>query len=84
WVSWVAGPDPVEGEGWQVVSLPAVERAAVLTYRGAMAGIGEAWANLWAAVSADGHSATGPSPEVYLVSDGPQESWVTELQIPVA
>src|SRR6478735_5105174 len=51
WVSWIAGDEPVEGDGWQVVELPAAERSAVTTYRGEMSGIGEAWGAFMQAVA---------------------------------
>ena len=84
WVSWIAGDEPVEGDGWQVVELPAAERSAVTTYRGEMSGIGEAWGAFMQAVAADGGEFDGPCREVYLQADGPQSTWVTELQQPVA
>ena len=83
WVSWIAGDEPVAGEGWQVVELPAAARAAVTTYRGEMSGIGEAWSAFMDAVAADGGEFDGPCREVYLQADGPQSTWVTELQQPV-
>lgn len=84
WVSWIAGGDPVQGDGWQVVELPASPRTAVTTYRGEMSGIGNAWNQFMQAVLADGGTFTGPCREVYLQADGPQSDWVTELQQPVA
>src|SRR5690606_15875303 len=42
-VSWVASGSPTPGTGYEVVELPAVERAATTLYRGPMSGIGEAW-----------------------------------------
>ncbi|BDV31726.1 GyrI-like domain-containing protein [Microbacterium terricola] len=86
WVSWVAGGgEAVSGDGWEVVDLPAVSRAATLTHHGEMAGIGSAWQHLMQTVAADGGEIAGPSREVYLVS-GPmsQSEWVTELQLPVS
>jgi DNA-binding transcriptional MerR regulator len=82
-VSWIATGDAVEGEGWDVVELPAIERAASTLYRGAMPGIGQAWMDFMDTVVADGSELSGPSREVYVESDGPQETWVTELQQPV-
>ena len=84
WVSWIAGDEPVAGDGWQVVELPAVQRAAVTTYRGEMSGIGDAWGGFMEAVSADGGTFDGPAREVYLQAEGPQSTWVTELQQPLA
>jgi DNA-binding transcriptional MerR regulator/effector-binding domain-containing protein len=83
WVSWTAGAEPVAGDGWEVVELPAVERAASLTYHGAMPGIGQAWHQLMQGASDDGGVFSGPGREVYIYSDGPQEDWITELQQPV-
>ena len=84
WVSWLAGAAPVENDAWQVVELPAVERCAITVYRGEMAGIRDAWHAFMQAVAADGASFAGPCREVYLQADGPQSTWVTELQVPVA
>lgn len=85
WVSWIAGDEPVEGEGWDIVELPAVERAAVATYRGDMPGIGRAWRDFMDAVLEDGAVFAGPCREVYVEADSPDQSeWVTELQQPVA
>jgi len=84
WVSWTAGPEPVENDAWQIVELPAVERAASYTYHGDMPGIGGAWHHLMEQASADGNVFTAPGREVYIFSDGPQTDWITELQQPVA
>ncbi len=82
-VSWVAGDDPQEGEGWEVVELPAAERVAVWTYEGDMPGIGRAWHEFLVAMDAAGCEPVGPCREVYLEAEGPQSEWVTELQQPV-
>jgi len=84
WVSWIADGEAVQNDAWQVVDLPAVERAAVTTYRGEMSGIGAAWGAFMQSVVADGAEFAGPCREVYLQADGPQSTWVTELQQPVA
>ncbi|GEB95046.1 GyrI-like domain-containing protein [Microbacterium lacticum] len=83
WVSWIAGDDPVEGDAWQIVTLPAVERAVSHTYHGDMAGIGLAWHEVMKTAADAGDVFTGPCREVYLYSDGPQSEWITELQQPV-
>lgn len=82
-VSWIAGEDPRPGNGWEVVQLPAVEVAAVWTYKGDMPGIGRAWHEFMVAMAAAGCEPIGPCREVYLEADGPQTEWVTELQQPV-
>ena len=83
-VSWIATGSPTPGEGYEVVELPAIERAATTLYRGAMPGIGEAWRAFIEAVAAAGERPDGAGREVYLEADGPQETWVTELVIPLA
>lgn len=82
-VSFTAGDDPQPGVGWEVVELPGADRVAVWTYEGDMPGIGRAWHEFMTAMDAAGHEPVGPSREVYLVADGPQTEWVTELQQPI-
>lgn len=83
-VSWVASGAPQPGAGYEVVELPAVERAATYRYRGDMPGIGDAWMALIEAASAAGEHLLEPTREIYLESDGPQSHWLTELVIPLA
>lgn len=84
-VSYVAEDEPVPGEGYEVVTLPAVATMATLIHRGDMSGIGDSWSTLMERVSEDGYRMTGATREVYLEADGhePGPDWVTELQIPV-
>ncbi|WP_286309924.1 MerR family transcriptional regulator [Agromyces mangrovi Wang et al. 2018] len=83
WVSWQAGEVVTDGDGWEVIELPAVEKAATRTYRGEMTGIGEAWQALMQDAVADGAEFSGPCREVYVYAEGPQSEWITELQQPV-
>lgn len=83
-VSWIAYGSPQEGEGWEVVHLPAVERAATSLYRGDMPGIGDAWMALTEAAAANGDHLLDPMREIYLEAEGPQSEWLTELVIPVS
>ena len=84
-VSFPVVGDPVPGEGYEVVTLPAVERAAVFSYRGEMAGIGTAWLQLAETVAAEGHHLEGPIREVYVENQPrPESEWLTELVQPVA
>lgn len=64
--------------------LDAAPRAVTAIYRGAMSGISDAWSQVAAHAQAQGLAFAGPCREVYLDVQGPQESWVTELQLPVA
>ena len=83
-VSFTAVGEPVAGDGYEVVTLPAVELAAVFAYRGDMPGIGTACMQLAETVAAEGHHLTGPIREIYLESEPlPQSEWLTELVQPV-
>ncbi|MEV4854588.1 MerR family transcriptional regulator [Microbacterium sp. LM3X-1.2] len=84
-VSYTAEADPVAGEGYDVVELPAVPTAATLQHRGDMTGIGESWSTLMQKLVADGYRVVGDTREVYLEAEGhePGPDWLTELQAPV-
>jgi len=84
-VSYVAEPEPVAGDGYDVVELPELAIAATLQHRGDMSGIGESWSRLMEQVVADGYRVVGACREVYLEADGhePGPDWLTELQAPV-
>ncbi|GAA3622862.1 MerR family transcriptional regulator [Microbacterium awajiense] len=84
-LSFTAEAEPVAGDGYEVVTLPAVDTMATLIHRGDMSGIGESWGTLMEHIVADGYRIVGPTREVYLEADGhePGPDWVTELQAPV-
>ena len=84
-VSFTADAAPEPADGYDVVELPAVERAAVLTHRGDMPTIGRSWMALMEQVVDDGYRIVGPTREVYVHApdDRPQAEWVTELIAPV-
>lgn len=84
-VSFTADAPPAAGDGYDVVALPPVETAAVLTHRGDMPSIGESWRALMGQIVDDGYRMVGPTREVYLHAPGdrPQSEWVTELIAPV-
>ncbi|MGW4647477.1 MerR family transcriptional regulator [Kitasatospora sp. NPDC004289] len=77
-----AAPDPAYG--FEVADLPAVQRAATLVHRGAMDQVlpAEQLMARWA--EATGERAVGYVRELYLECEGPQSTWVTELQQPLA
>ena len=79
------GYDGPPGDGFEVVELPRVERAAVLVHRGSMDTIGDSWQDLVKQVEEHGERISGPNREVYLENpmDDP-DAWVTELQQPLA
>lgn len=75
---------PVPGQGFEVVQLPALERAAVLVHHGPPDTLGRAYLTLFDQLSRAGWTVSGPCREVYLSPDSvPQEEWVTELHVPV-
>ncbi|GAA2993469.1 hypothetical protein JOD63_001606 [Microbacterium terrae] len=84
-VSFRAEDPPVPGDGYEVVTLPAVDTMAVLVHAGDMTGIGDSWGRLMEGVAADGYRIVGPCREVYLEAGDPEPGpdWVTELQAPV-
>lgn len=84
-VSYVAEPEPVAGDGYDIVDLPEVATAATILHHGDLSTLGETWGQLMEQVVADGYRMVGASREVYLEADGhvPGPGWVTELQVPV-
>ncbi|WP_461476346.1 MerR family transcriptional regulator [Microbacterium sp. HJ5] len=84
-VSFTADAPAEAADGYDVVELPAVETAAVLTHRGDMPSIGRSWMALMERVADDGYRIVGPTREVYVHApdDRPQSEWVTELVAPV-
>lgn len=84
-VAFTSDSPPQAGEGYDVVELPRVETAAVLTHRGDMPTIGRSWMDLFERIAADGYQVVGPTREVYVHApdDRPQTEWVTDLIAPV-
>lgn len=84
-VSFTADAAPEEADGYDVVTLPAIETAAVLTHRGDMPSIGGSWMALMEQVVEDGYRIVGPTREVYVHApeDRPQSEWITDLVAPV-
>ncbi|GAA2658886.1 MerR family transcriptional regulator [Actinosynnema pretiosum subsp. pretiosum] len=70
--------------GFEVVDLPAVERAAVIVHRGSMDEVVPTAQALERWVDAHGHHADGYPREVTLEAPERRADWVTELQLPLA
>ena len=71
-------------QGFSIVDLPAVERAATIVHRGSMDRVLTTIQTLASWLDANGFRAAGGSRELYLaVGDNPDD-WVTELQEPLA
>ncbi|MBF6212137.1 MerR family transcriptional regulator [Nocardia puris] len=70
-------------EGFSIVDLPAVERAATVVHRGSMDDVLEPWQALGRWVDANGYRTHGQSREVTLEWSEDPSGWVTELQEPI-
>jgi DNA-binding transcriptional MerR regulator len=83
-VSFTADAVPQHAPGYDVVELPPIPTAAVLTHRGDMPSIGRSWMELMDQLVADGYRIVGPTREIYVDAESPDQStWVTELVAPV-
>jgi DNA-binding transcriptional MerR regulator len=83
-VSFTADPEPEEAPGYDVVALPAIPMAAVLTHHGDMPSIGRSWMALMDQLVADGYRIVGPTREIYVdAASENQAEWVTDLVAPV-
>jgi DNA-binding transcriptional MerR regulator len=69
--------------GFDVVDLPAVEQAATIVHRGSMDAVLTSVQTLARWIESSGRQAEGLGREFYLESCGPQETWVTEIQVPL-
>lgn len=66
-----------------IVDLPAIERAATIVHYGSVDGILGTVQELARWLEANGYQSAGYNRELYLQTDGPGETWVTELQEPL-
>ncbi|MFJ8075814.1 MerR family transcriptional regulator [Streptomyces sp. NPDC096176] len=73
-----------DGQNFEIVDLPAVERAATIVHRGPMDTIMPTEQNLARWIDAGGHVSVGYAREVYLECPPDKQKWVTELQVPLA
>lgn len=76
--------EPAAGQPFDVVDLPGIEQAATIVHRGSMDTILPTAQALARWTDAHGYRSTGYARELYLDCEGGKESWVTELQEPVA
>ena len=83
-VSFTADSVPREAEGYEVVELPSIPMAGVLTHYGDMPSIGRSWMALMEQIVADGYRIVGPTREIYVEAESDdQADWVTDLVAPV-
>jgi DNA-binding transcriptional MerR regulator len=73
----------IEGDGLTVIQLAAVERAATTVVRGDPALFTSAFRALQEWIDQAGAQATAFERELYIDCDGPRDTWVTELQVPL-
>jgi DNA-binding transcriptional MerR regulator len=72
------------GADFDVVELPAIDRAATIVHRGSMESVMPTIQALARWIEANGYRSRGYNREVYhAYGQGPPQSWVTELQEPV-
>jgi DNA-binding transcriptional MerR regulator len=75
--------DPGDGQGFSVVDLPAVERAATIVHRGPMDDVMPTIQTLARWIDANGYCSGGYNRELYLECTQDPNAWVTELQEPI-
>ncbi|MFK4225341.1 MerR family transcriptional regulator [Streptomyces sp. NPDC019890] len=80
-VTVAAAPRP--GQDFEIVDLPAVERAATIVHRGPMAAVVPTAQALARWIDAGDHRSAGYAREVTLECPADLEKWVTELQEPL-
>jgi DNA-binding transcriptional MerR regulator len=73
-----------DDDGFAVVDLPAIEKAATIVHRGPMDGVMSSIQTLAHWIDASGYRSTGYNRELYLdYGRGEPSGWTTELQEPV-
>jgi effector-binding domain-containing protein len=76
--------DPGGGHDVAVVDLPEIERAATIVHRGSMDNVMPTIQTLAAWIDANGYRSTGYNRELYIEVGEDRDTWVTELQEPIA
>jgi len=78
-----AGADPGERLDVLIVDLPEIEQAATIVHCGSMDDVMPTLQTLARWIDANGYRSAGLNRELYLESEGPRDTWVTELQEPI-
>lgn len=71
------------GQGFSIVDLPEIERAATIVHRGSMDRVSATMQTLAGWLDANGLRSAGFNRELYLAVGDNQDDWVTELQEPL-
>lgn len=77
-------PEVTAGDGYDVMEIPKISKAAVTVHRGSLETCGRTWDALGKWLKYQGIKATGQYREVYILGGhNPKPLWITELQQPV-
>jgi DNA-binding transcriptional MerR regulator len=76
--------DPGGDHGLAVADLPEIERAATIVHRGSMDNVMPTIQTLAAWIDANGYRSVGYNRELYIEIGEDRDTWVTELQEPIA
>jgi DNA-binding transcriptional MerR regulator len=75
--------EPDASYEFAIVDLPEIERAATIVHYGSMDGVLGTIQEMARWLEANGYQSAGYNRELYLETDGPGDTWVTELQEPL-
>jgi len=76
--------DPRDGHGFAIVDLPEIEQAATIVHRGSMDNVMPTIQTLARWIDAHGYRSAGYTRELYIECGEDRDTWVTELQEPIA
>lgn len=76
--------DPRDGHGFAIVDLPEIEQAATIVHRGSMDNVMPTIQTLARWIDANGYRSAGYTRELYIECGEDRDTWVTELQEPIA
>ena len=76
--------DPRDGHGFAIVDLPEIEQAATIVHRGSMDNVMPTIQTLARWIDAHGYRSAGYTRELYIECGEDKDTWVTELQEPIA
>ena len=76
--------DPRDGHGFAIVDLPEIEQAATIVHRGSMDNVMPTIQTLARWIDANGYRSAGYTRELYIECGEDKDTWVTELQEPIA
>jgi effector-binding domain-containing protein len=76
--------DPTDGHDFAIVDLPEIEQAATIVHRGSMDNVMPTIQTLARWIDAHGYRSAGYNRELYIECGEDRDTWVTELQEPIA